>query len=514
MSSNLNQKMRKWPLYLILGLDLAALSVIWLFFDLMRQEMVLSSLLTQVIALVLVLVWFLFLSRLTRSVRLVGLGLVVLLGCLAFGLLEIREVSGDIVPILAWRWSPKPDLVLEKVQKTAAEGKVQDLQGEHDFPRFRGPRGDGTVTGVHLARDWSGTPPREVWRRKIGAGWSAFAVTGDLAVTQEQRGEDEMVTCYRLESGTLLWGHGDRARFSSAMAGDGPRATPTIAGNRVYTMGASGILNCLELETGRLVWSRNVTDDDKGKPPHWGYSCSPLVTGSLVVVSPGGAGGNSLTAYDRETGSFAWGGGDDRAAYSSPQLGELAGGLQILILNKNSVAGHDPQTGAVLWQQPWGTGNPNVPNPLVISPHRVFVSSGYGVGCKTYDIQPDGEGLKATELVASRGLKAKFANFVLFDDHVYGLDDGVLACLDPDTGERKWKRGRFGHGQLLLVGDLLLVQAEKGTLHLVDPNPESLEELGQIPILDGKAWNNLAISGNLLLMRNHRQAVCLALPTL
>jgi outer membrane protein assembly factor BamB len=177
------------------------------------------------------------------------------------------------------------------------------------------------------------------------------------------------------------------------------------------------------------------------------------------------------------------------------------------------VVGHDPETGAVLWQADWGVRAPTTANPLQIGTDSLLVSSGYGVGCGLLEINRDETGWQPEWVYHSPRLKAKFANYVPFGDYVYGLDDGVLTCIDPETGQPTWKRGRYGHGQLLLVGDALLVQSEQGDLHLIEASPEGLREQGEVAILESKAWNTMAISGNLLLMRNHKDAVCLELPT-
>ena len=190
----------------------------------------------------------------------------------------------------------------------------------------------------------------------------------------------------------------------------------------------------------------------------------------------------------------------------------LAGRRQLVVLNGASVSGHDPATGAVLWEQPFPREQPNVAMPLLLDPDRLLVSAGYGVGSKAYRVSEADGALHATLEWESPRLKSKFANLLVHDGFVYGLDDGVLTCLDPATGERRWKGGRHGHGQLLLVAGLLLVQTEEGELVLVDPSPEGYRELTRFPALDGKTWNPPALAGSLLLVRNDREAAAYELP--
>ncbi len=530
---NQSRSIRWWPAPAVLILGLLCLAYIWGISGWMQSLRVNGTIFVAIGAVFLLLLWFLFFSRLRLKIRLIGLGGFAGLSLFLFGAVEVREVSGDVMPILAWSWTPKAGEGLADRSVTADGANAADASLGKDYPRFLGAQSAGVVAGIGLARDWQAKPPVEKWRIPVGAAWSGFAVKGGLAVTQEQRGETEMVTCYALASGALIWAHGDPQRFDTTVGGVGPRATPTIAGDKVYSVGALGLLNCLELATGKLIWQKNIAEDNDAEGPRWGYSCSPLViaapavgpnasvgtggsgpqaAGVLVVVSPGGPGGRSLAAYHAVDGSFAWAGGSAKPGYSSPQLATLAGAEMILIFNNGSVAGHHPGDGRVLWETPWPGDKPSVANPRCLSGDRVLVSAGYGLGAKMYRIVEKDNAFAAEIIYESPRLKAKFANFILRGDYAYGLDDGVLTCIDSATGERVWKKGRYGHGQLLLAGDLLLVQAEGGELHLLEAQPEAHKSLASVPALSGKSWNTFALAGNLLLMRNHKEAVCLELP--
>ncbi|HVU86973.1 MAG TPA: PQQ-binding-like beta-propeller repeat protein [Pirellulales bacterium] len=444
-------------------------------------------------------------------------------GLVGIGMLLVRidETSGDVVPKLAWRWTPKHDVALA--------GEFADLVGgtadlstttPDDSPQFLGKDRSGRVSEPRLSRDWSSHPPRELWRRPIGAAWSSFAIVGNYAVTQEQRGENELVVCYELATGKPVWYHADKTRFEEVLAGVGPRSTPTIDEGRVYTMGARGLLNCLDGATGKRLWSHDVAKENGADTPElqpqWGKSCSPLIVDDAVVVSAGGPDGHSLVAYDKRTGDELWHAGSAASSYSSPLLATLAGRRQIVIINRPNVAGHDPADGRILWTFDWPEPNPKCAEPLVTGDDTVLVSAGYGIGSALLRIVPGSDGIFTAEQLWAdrnlRNLKSKFADMVLLDNFVYALDDGVLCCVEAETGKRRWRGGRYQHGQLLLVGDLLLVQGEAGELALVDPQPKSFVELGRITALTAKTWNNPAISGNKLLVRNHEEAVCYELP--
>jgi outer membrane protein assembly factor BamB len=425
-------------------------------------------------------------------------------------------VTGDLVPVLRWRWEPKslPSLNSQSNPRSIAIPAHADLF-TNDYPQFLGPNRNATVDRPQLARDWKARPPQRLWRQPIGAGWSGFAVAGHRAITLEQRGETETVACYDLLSGTLLWAHGDPVHFQSSLAGEGPRATPTVAGQRVYTLGSTGLLNCLELETGKGVWSKDVVRDNQGEVNEWGMSCSPLVVDDLVVVSAGGRKDRSLVAYRTATGEFAWGDGTDGTGYSSPRLATLAGIPQILIFNSGGVSAHELSHGKTLWKYPWPGGHPHVSMPVILPDDRVLVSSGYGVGSELIKITKDAEGkFTATRLWKSNRLKAKFTNVVYREGFIYGLDDGIMVCLDASTGEQRWKEGRYGHGQEILVKDLLLVTAESGQVILMDPNPQQSRELTHFAAFNGKTWNPPALAGEYLLVRNDKEAACYRLPIL
>ncbi len=261
--------------------------------------------------------------------------------------------------------------------------------------------------------------------------------------------------------------------------------------------------------SGERRWSKDVISENRAELPEWGLAGSPLVLGRAVIVSAGGPEGRSLVAYDRSNGELLWSGGSDRAGYSSPARAVIAGRAQILIFNASSVAGHDEATGALLWEWPWDYRKPNVAQPAPVPGDGVFVSSGYGVGCSLLRVRRSEDGSFAVEEAwHTSSLKAKFANFVLRGEFVYGLDDGTLVCVDLASGARRWKGARYGHGQLLLAGDILLVSAEAGFIALVEAVADGYREVARCAALGEKTWNSPALAAPYLLLRNDRQAAC------
>ena len=498
---------RWWPAVALTGLASVLLAAVWLREAVDQQRQVVTTLVVGIFFALGLILWLVFFSRLRPRLR-GGIALGSLAATLLFfTFFRVQGVSGNFIPILSPRFGGGPRLA---AQSTTA--KVDIATSPNDFPQFRGPARDGRVEGVRLGRDWVTHPPHELWRRPVGSGWSGFAVVGQLAITQEQREDQEVVTAYDLVSGEPRWSHAAPGFFENTLGGDGPRATPTVEGGEVFTFGPTGLLRALELSTGRLLWSRQAAEENGGKRPEWGYAGSPLLVGELVVVTVGGEAGQSLVAYHRKSGDKAWSGGSDRAGFSSPQLASLDGHQQILIFNQSSVAGHDPQDGRLLWSFPWSAKQPNVAQPVLLTDHSLLVSSGYGVGSARLEVRRAGASWTVQELWQNNQMKAKFSNLVRHGGKIYGLDDGIFACLDPESGQRCWKEGRYGHGQMLLVGDLLLLLSESGELVLIEPNPAGLAELARFPVLSGKTWNTFALSGNKLLVRNSQEAACFELP--
>ena len=269
MSTSHNQSRIRWlPAAIILALTVLAIILIWSLEASHRQSRVLLTVLLLLLSFLLMLLWLLFFSRLRWKVRLLAFGAVVMILLLSTTLFRVKGFSGDLVPLLEWRWGGKAAASLTGSTPTTLGAFSKD------YPQFLGPHRNGTVQGIKLARDWSERPPQLLWRQPIGAGWSAFAVAGSSAITQEQRDEYEMVVCYDLHSGQERWSHSDHDRYDATPAGVGPRATPTIVGDRVYTLGATGILNCLDLGTGERVWSEDILYDNNAKLASWGMSGS------------------------------------------------------------------------------------------------------------------------------------------------------------------------------------------------------------------------------------------------
>jgi outer membrane protein assembly factor BamB len=458
-------------------------------------------------------VWAVASPHLPDGPRRATMVVTILLACGAWTLVRTGGVTGSAESDFAWRWAETPEerLVSQDAQAVQVDDDPAALASTTaatetggDWPGFRGPDRDGIIRGVRIETDWSASPPVELWRRPIGPGWSSFAVRGDLVYTQEQRGDDEVVSCYRATTGEPVWRHRDATRFWESNAGAGPRGTPTLGNGRVYTFGATGILNALDAADGAVVWSRNVASDTDTKVPHWGFSSSPLVVDDIVVVAASG----TLVAYDLAGGDLRWRGPAGGVSYSSPHRLTIDGVAQIVLLDGPSAKSVAPADGTLLWRHPWpGCG---MLQPALTADGDVLITAlgmSGGIGTRRIGVAHGPAGWTTEERWTSRGLKPYFNDLVVHDGHAFGFDGSILSCINLGDGERMWKGGRYGHGQLVVLADqdLLLVLSERGELALVAATPERFTELARFPAIEGKTWNHPVLVGDLLLVRNNRE---------
>ncbi len=465
-----------------------------------------------------------------------------LLGVVALGLttLRIERVSGDLLPEFRWVWQTSRDRLLAPVVVGPAAEKSRWEPSSEDFSRFLGPAGDASIPDAIAAPidpAWTDRPPRELWRRPIGAGWSGFATEGDHAVTLEQRGDDEIITCLTLSTGEPLWQVTVPSRHQTVLGGVGPRSTPTIRDGVVYAAGATGWLHAIAGATGEVLWKKDVIADLGIDPAGheaavaWGRAGSPLLLDDIVVVPGGGPrrgksgadGPVALVAYARDTGERRWTAGDDQISYVSPSLLTVGGKTFLVTVTESQVIGFDPADHAEAWRFPWSghsNSDASCTQPVVIGAERIFISKGYGIGAAAFDVAcadtaaTDGAWGVKEAWRAKGSLKTKFTNVAFHDGHLYGLSDGILECVRAADGKRAWKGGRYDQGQLLRVNDLLVVQSEPGDVVLVEATPKAHRELARLHALSDQTWNSPAVIGDKLLLRNAVEAVCYQLPLL
>jgi outer membrane protein assembly factor BamB len=428
-------------------------------------------------------------------------------------LVRVDGVTGALDATLSWRWSETPEDRYRANLPAKADGPVEaPTFGPGDWPGFRGPARDSRLTGVRIATDWARKPPRELWRHLVGPGWSSFAVVGDRLYTQLQNGKDEVVVCYRAADGKQIWEHTDEARFSETAAGPGPRATPTFHDGKLYTMGATGKLNCLDAADGKVIWTRDVVADSGASVPTWGFASSPLVAQGVVSVFAGGPDGKSVLGYRAATGELAWYGGEGQLSYCSTQLARLGGVEQVLIATEAGLTAFHPAKGDVLWKHDWKMeGGARVCQPAALSDTDVLLGTPMTLGARRLRVSRTADGTwAAQEVWTSLAIKPYYNDLVTYDGHLYGFDGIFLTCVSLEDGAKKWRVRGYGNGQVLLLADqgLLLVLSEKGEVALVKASPEGHQELAKFQAIKGKTWNHPVIAHGKLFVRNGEEMAC------
>ena len=462
--------------------------------------------------------WWLVAAAFSRSsprVRTSGLLFTILGGCLLTDALRFQGVTGAMESSATFRWRPRDEdrFLAANRQRPDFPRDAANLSlspTPHDWPEFRGPRRDNRALGPTTLADWSEHPPKLRWKKLIGPGWSSFAVVGDYAFTQEQRGERYVIVAYQLTVGNEDCNYPFLERFEEAAAGPGPRATPTLADDRLYALSSQGSLVCLQASSGQLLWKNDLRTDTGASTPIWVFASSPLVSYGTVSVIACGPDNHAIAAYDAASGSLRWTAGRGNHGYASCQAAEFDGVPQILATTNYGLQAFDINDGQLLWEHVWELPHAaRMLQPLIIEGHRLLLHS-YLEGAKLLDIQRSQQQWQIDTRWWSRRLKSYFNDCVLLDGYLYGFDNNIFTCVALETGEATWKKGRYGHGQVLLASRAkrLIVLGEFGELILLAADPTQHQELGKIQALDGKTWNHPVLIDNLLLVRNASQMAC------
>ncbi|MGE0538410.1 MAG: PQQ-binding-like beta-propeller repeat protein [Pirellulales bacterium] len=522
ITSQVESKVRRrrwWILGVIIaGLVVAILTIRWsdtLAAD--RERQIGYQWLSYLVAVLLTVFWMLFLAGAGWRARLIILAGLFCAGLAFRVLVRNVDLSGDLVPTFEFRWKPNQDAILaehrqsHRLDDAKAAIQIEQVPEEEISPGYRGLHRDGRVGEQSISLHWDAQPPSCRWHQPIGVGYSGFAVFGPMLVTLEQRNADEAVVAYDAKSGRELWDYSYPAFFTSVLSGEGPRATPCICDGKVFSVGATGQLASVDLATGHADWQVDLVAENGMALLDAGIAASPLCVGPNVVVNVGTQGGNeksrALLAFDRGTGHRAWAGGTANSGYSSPMLVTMAGTELILVYDRMGLVGYDPRSGDHLWRYEIEDNfNIVAAQPVLLPGDRVF----FGTDVQGFLVQvTQADGTWSTELVwQGNSLRCGFCSPIVVAGSIYGLDKGIMACIDADTGKRRWKGGRFGHGQMLLVDNCFLVVSEMGEVSLVAVDPSEFRELGRFEAIEGKTWNIPSLVGGHLFIRNHHEMAC------
>ena len=378
-----------------------------------------------------------------------------------------------------------------------------------DWPQWRGINRDGISSEKISPASWGKDGPKQLWKKEVGTGVSSVVVRVGHLYTMGNKGGTDVVFCLDASTGAEIWRHTYSQGVEARQFEGGPAGTPTVDGDRVYTLSHEGDLFCLSATSGKILWSKNLQRDFGGIRQKWGYAASPLVDGNLVILDAGGPGASTV-ALDKITGAVKWKAGNDGAGYSSPVAFDLGGVRSVVIFKADALVGLNSANGQELWRYPWQTSyDVNAPTPIV-SDNKIFITSGYGTGCALLQVRPG----KVTEIWRNKNLRSQLASPVLVQGYIYGIDGNVgggeLRCLDFGSGEVKWRQN-IGGGTLIAAGGYLLVLSERGELIVVEASPTNYREVARAQVLGGHCWVTPAVAdGKIYCKNNQGSLVCLA----
>ena len=365
-----------------------------------------------------------------------------------------------------------------------------------DWLHYRGPEQNGTST-----EKVAGFAKGELWRVQLGTGLSGITSAGARVFSAGYKDGKETLYCLDAATGKAFWTYAWTAKIGDNLFEGGPRATPTLDGDRVFMLGNEGTLFCSDVADGKVVWEKHLVRDFGGKRPEWGYCGSPTIDGANVLLDCGGTGVSTL-ALNKQTGALVWKSGDDGAGYASPIVANIGTQRTVVLFKAKAAIGLNAKSGRELWRHPFETSyDVNAASPLVVG-DKVLISAGYNHGSAFLRV-----GTSAERLWFSKNLRSHFNSPVLIGGHVYGIDGTAdpkapLACIDFASGEFKWKTKEVQGGSLIVAGDKLLIFTETGDLVLADPSPTGYKELARQHLLSGRCWVQPTLSNGRIFCRN------------
>jgi len=393
-----------------------------------------------------------------------------------------------------------------------------------DWPQWRGPQRDGISRETDLfAADLKSNPFVEAWRSPLGPGFSGIAIADGRVFTMFAQGEDEFAICFDGQTGAERWRHRTGPYYKETQGGDGPRSTPTVDGEVVYVLGATGKLFALAAAGGAPLWQKDLVAEFSSEVPRWGFSTSPLVEGDLLLVEAGGHDGNfvvdmaldrttpvTAVALDKATGATVWTALNEKMSYSSPIAFTAAGTRQLAYFTAYSLTGLAPEDGRVYWRYPWKTRyDVSAATPVFIAPDRIYISTVNGNGGTVLQIKGNGDSLSVGQVRQDYKMGHGFGTSVLYESHLYGLDGSILKCLDAATVEEKGMTGGYAKGTLIVADGHLVILGEQGNLGLAEATPEGFVEKASYPAFNSRCWTAPSLANGRLYLRDESEIVCL-----
>jgi len=372
-----------------------------------------------------------------------------------------------------------------------------------DWPNWRGPAHNGISDETGWQSAWPAAGPKRLWRADVGTGFASVTVSGDRVFTLGNRDDTDTVYCLEAASGKVAWSYEYKQELAPKFYEGGPSATPTVDGDRVFTLSKSGLVHCLNAGDGSVVWSRDLAGSMGLKAPTWGFSGSVLVEGDLLILNAGDSG----TALRKDSGEVVWTSGEGPSGYSTPVPFVSDGKRCVALMGEDEFLAVQVDDGTVVWRFPWKTRyDVNAADPVPVDAGRFFITSGYNHGCALVRVT----GAEPAAAWENKNMRSQFASPVLWEGHLYGVDDKEMVCLNVESGEVLWSERSVGKGSLMMANELLIVLSDKGELSVVEPSPAGFKAVSRAQVLGGKCWTVPVLANGRIYCRNAKgELVCL-----
>ena len=381
-------------------------------------------------------------------------------------------------------------------------------QESEDWTQFRGPNRSGISTENIADSQMSDPAPELIWKKNIGCAFSEITISGDKLYTTLSEKTDslsgwEYLAAFDAQTGKEIW----RNKIDSIFIdpddfGDGPRSTPLVSQNMIFSFSSYGKLTAHSISDGKQLWQVDFITEFGSKTPRWGFSSSPVIVDGVLIIEAGGTEDRAFTAFDPASGKLLWAKGKGNASYCSPLVAEIDGQTQIIFANQKTLSSYNSK-GETLWTYAMKMNGPTA-MPTLVDSNKIFICTVRSSGFEIVEVKDNA----VTEVLQAPTMKNDYSSTLYYDGHLYGFNVAALQCISAETGEKKWTKRGFGKGSLILVGDKLLVLSDKGLLIQVKADPTAYSEQRRFQAIKGKSWTAPSFVNGKIYLRNQSEMAC------
>lgn len=388
------------------------------------------------------------------------------------------------------------------------QAPISFAQESDDWTQFRGPARSG-ISAETIADCLVGDPaPELIWKKDIGCAFSEITLSGDKLYTTLSEKTDslsgwEYMAAFDAKTGEEIWRNKiDSIFIDKDGFGDGPRSTPLIGENTIFSFSSYGKLTAHSKTDGKQLWQVDFIKEFGSTLPRWGFSSSPVLVDGVLIMEAGGTDERAFVAFDQNTGKLLWAKGKGNASYCSPLVAEIEGQTQIIFANQKTLSSYNSK-GDMLWSYTMKMNGPTA-MPTLVDSNKIFISTVRNSGFEIVEVKNN----TVTEVLQASTMKNDYSSTLYYDGHFYGFNVAALQCISAETGEKKWTKRGFGKGSLILVGDKLLVLSDKGLLIQVKADPKAYTEQRRFQAIKGKSWTAPSFVNGKIYLRNQTEMAC------